>query len=242
MVLRDLHIPAVLVIAGIATAFSGVACIQPEDTFKDFGERYDTIDEASDPSATASVSTGLIVGCIPPAPGSVVEGTYLFALSAQLINEKPLFFKADVTFGDPAAPSITIALTPLRTPYREGTDNAGIANMTELPPALTIGTFPLSPEGEFSGNLPKDLEVTGKANPFSPNNLVASITLDAGQVCEVNEGEAPRVICGTLSGEVTKPIPLDLDGDNYYAMVKYDGTTLPDPIIFNCAADPAAPF
>lgn len=244
MDLRFLQLPAAFVVVGIASTVSG-ACFQPEDTFDDFGERYDKIDEASDPSATATVSTGLIVGCVPPGPESAVAGSYIFALSAQLINEKPIFFKADVSFGDPAtAPSMTIVLHPLRTPYRNGSDNEGIPIMTEVGDTISIGPIPLDAQGSYAGaDLGKDVTVSGLANPFSPNNLVATITLGGSQVCDVNPGEAPRVICGGITGEVTKPIPLELDGQNDYAMTKLTDDVIPAPeaVVYNCAGDLAVP-
>ncbi len=241
MDLRFFQLPAAFVVVGIASTVSG-ACFQPEDTFDNFGERYDKIDDASDPSATATVSTG-IVGCVPPAAESTAGGDYLFVLSAQLIPEKPIFFRATVTFGaDPAAPTFSMSLQPLRTPYREGDDNAGIPIMSEVGAALPVGPFTLNAQGQFEAQLPEALTVDGKANPYSPNALEATIKLDSGQICELNPGDPRNCIGGPVSGEVTKPIPLTLDKVNLYTMLPYDGTTLPDPLVYTCdgslVADP----
>lgn len=238
MELRVLHIPAALLVAGIAMSVSGVACIQPEDTFEDFGDRQEKIEGNTDPSATATVSTGLIQGCVPPGPDSPVAGTYVFALSAQLGNTKPILLRADVTFGDPlTAPSISMTLTPLTTPYQDKGPP-----FSDVPPSLSIGPFPLNPDGTFEAQLPS-LEVGGDANSITGADLAATIKLESGQVCEVNPGEAPRVICGNVSGIVTKPLndfPLDPE-KNFYAMTKFEGT-LPEltTIQYDCAGSTAS--
>lgn len=243
MELRAFHIPAALVIVGIAASVSGAACLQPEDSFKDFEKRYDDIDEASDPSSSSSVSTGVIEGCIPPMAGSAAEGSYIFALSAQLSNTKPIFLRADVTFSaDEAAPSISMSLTALRTPYREAADNENIPRFAPIEPALKVGPFPLDAEGQFTAEFP-ELTVSGKANPFSPNDLVAVIRLESGQTCELNEGEEPLTICGNVSGDVSKPIPIELKAEkNFYAMLKYDGTNVPAGIPYDCGGTLSAAF
>jgi hypothetical protein len=231
MHLRALHIPAAVFVLAVATSVSGAACIQPEDTFDDFAERYKDTNQGS--TSEATVTTGQIVGCVPPGPDSAVAGTYIFALSVQLGNKKPLFFKADVTFGDPeTAPSISMKLTALGTPYIDGTDA-----FAEIPPTLDIGPIPLNADGTFSAKLP-ELSVNGDANSITGSDIVATISIDSGQVCEVNEGQAPAIICGTISGDVTEPISLKLDpAKNFYAMTKYDGAIPNDPttIVYDCA-------
>jgi len=236
MELRVLQIPAALVITAIAASVSGGACVDPQGTFDDFAERDEKIVK---PTEAPAVSTGVVEGCVVPVAGSAAEGTYLFALSAQLENTQPLMFRADVTFGaDAAAPTISFTLTPLRTPYRSAADNESLALYEEIPPTLEIGgPFALDAEGKFSADLKKDLSVDGKANLFSPNALVATIKLGlSNQICEPAEGVAPTTICGAVTGMVTKPIPLELnEGENFYAMTKYDGVTIPPEIFYDCA-------
>jgi hypothetical protein len=234
MQLRALHLPAALIV--FAASVSGAACKQPEDAFDDFGERLEEVDQGP---TSVSVSTGLIEGCVPPGPDSVVAGTYIFALSTQLGQEKPIFLKADVTFGDPASPSISMTLTPLATPYID-TDSDPF---TELPPSLEVGPFPLDAEGRFSATLPP-LSVAGDANSITGSDIEATINIDSGQVCEVNEGQLPGIICGTITGQVTEPIDLELkEGSNFYAMTKYDGTLPTDPtqIVYDCAGSTGQP-
>lgn len=237
MQLRALHIPAALVVAGIAMSVSGAACIQPEDTFTDFEKRYDAIEgeDAGESVATAAVSTG-VEGCVPPGPESRTAGTYIFALSAQLANNKPIFLRADVTFGDPATdPSVSMVLTPLGTPYID----TGTAPFTDVPPSLSIGPFPLDAQGQFSAQLPL-LAVGGGANSITGANLEATVKIENGQFCEVNEGVEPAVVCGNISGNVSEPIELELKPEkNFYAMTKYEGPTPTDPTLiqYNCAGE-----
>lgn len=230
MHLRALHIPAALLLVAITTTVSGSGCIAPADTFDEFGTRLEEVDQG----ATAAVSTGLIAGCIPPGPDSAVAGTYIFALSAELANTKPIFLKAEVTFGDPAtAPSISMRLTPLATPYVD----TGTAPFTEVPPALEVGPFPLDAQGKFVAALPL-LSVGGAANAITGSDLEATIKLESGQVCEVNEGQTPGIICGNVSGDVSKPIDYPLAAEkNFYAMTKYDGDVPTDPtqLVFDCS-------
>jgi hypothetical protein len=238
MELRVLHIPAALIVAGVALSVSGAACIQPEDTFDDFAERQAKIEGNTDPSATASVSTGLIVGCQPPGPDSLVAGTYVFALSAQLSKTKPIFLRADVTFGDPlTAPSVSMTLQPLGTPYID----TGSAPFSDVGAALPIGPFPLNPDGTFEAQLPS-LAVDGGANSITGNDLEATIKLISGQFCDINPGDVPPVICGPVSGDVTEPIDLELDPEqNNYGMTKYEGAVPTDPtqFVYDCGGSKA---
>lgn len=159
------------------------------------------------------------------------SGAWVAAFSVQLINEKPLFFDVAVTGSEGG---LTLSMTPLRTPYREGSDNEGIPPMTPVGSSFTLHTSALGPDGEFILETGPDLNISGLANPFSPNDLVATLTLE-GRACP---DDAEGAFCGTISGEVTKPIPLALDGQNTFAFNEQTSSTL----VYSCEGDLADPF
>lgn len=175
--------------------------------------------------------------------GSPAEGVYLFALSAKLNNEKPILFQGNVVFGeDAAAPTFTMQLTPLRTPYREGADNQSIDPLTPLPPALDLGPFDLAQDGSFDAQFP-EVQVTGKANTFSPNDLKAVVAIH-GRFTEDPSSSPEKLgfVCGTLEGNVISPIALVLTTEeNFFSMTKLDGPP-PNEIAYDCAGNHAVPF
>jgi len=175
-----------------------------------------------------------------PTAGSPLEGSYVFALSATLSNTAPILFQGELAFGEnPSAPTFTLQLTPLRTPYRTGADNETLEPLTAIPPALDLGTFSIAADGSFDAQF-NPVRVTGKANPFSPNDLEATVAIQ-GKFSEDPAGSPENVdfVCGTLDGQVDAPISLELTADeNYFSLTRIGtGGTLPDTIAYNCAGD-----
>jgi len=197
-----------------------------------------TADGGGDASSTGS-------GGGAPTAGSPAEGVYIFGLSASLRNGAPILFQGNVTFSDdPDAPSFRLLLTPLRTPWRTGVDNESIEPLTALPPPLELGPFDLAPDGSFDAQFP-EVQVTGKANVFSPNDLKAVVRLK-GRFSEdpASSPEKLGFVCGTMEGQVTSPIALDLVAEEcFFAMTKLDESgTLPTAFPYNCAGDMVEEF
>jgi hypothetical protein len=172
--------------------------------------------------------------------GNPVEGTYLIALSAHLDNATPILFQGELTLGDDAqAPAMSIRLTPLRTPYREAADNQGIEPLTPIPPPLDLGPFPVEADGSFVAQFP-EVQVTGKANCFSGNDLKATIRL-TGKLSD--DPATLGFVCGPLEGEVTSPIAVELTAEqDFFSMTLIEGGALPDSVVYDCAGDVSDPF
>ena len=178
-----------------------------------------------------------------PEPAGPADGKYLFALSAgQVVADKPLLFDADVKIVEGSAGAeLDITLTPLGTPYRaiESTP------MTPVGAAIPLGAYPIATDGTFTAELPQ-ITVAGDANSISPRDLEATVVMK-GTICGNAEGEGLVKLgffCGTISGQVTEPIDIDLEeAKNSFTFLKYDGA-LPGEadILYNCNGDVAAPF
>lgn len=232
-----LRCAAVLLTTSVAVAVAG--CPNPEQTFEDFGERY----AALDPS-TVSVSTGPAPDCVLPEVGGAVDGTYVFALSPgqlPVVEKKPLLFTGQVTIVEGGAGvEVNIKLTPLGTPYRN--DDA-IPDLDPVGPEADLGNFAIGADGTFVADLP-EISVDGRANPVSPGELVATVTL-RGQICaNENEDAAVKVgfFCGSVEGVVTEPTDITLEAaKNNFTFTRYEGE-LPAAITYNCAGDAAEPF
>jgi hypothetical protein len=239
--LRAASARAALALVATSAAVLAAGCPDPQQTFDDFGERY----EALDPQQGSS-SSGPVEGCQVPEPGGDVDGTYLFALSAgQIVPNKPLLFDATVTIVEGASgPELNLVLQPLGTPYRA---DETVDPLAPVGSPIDLGSYPIAADGTFSAELP-EITVGGQANSITPRDLTATVTL-AGQICANPPGQGEGGVelgffCGQLSGNVTEPIKLVLEAaKNTFTFIKYDGE-LPgeEEIVYDCAKDVAAPF
>jgi hypothetical protein len=195
-------------------ALLGVAgCPDPAGEFDDFAERW----QAANPDAGAVGDAG---PCTPPDP-SALGGKYIFALSAVIARETPILFVADVT-GD--ASGLTFVLQPLSAADR----------VTPVGTPITIGPLPLGADGSLHAELPP-LVVSAEANPVTGGEIEAQVVLD-GRFCDV-----AGFYCGTVSGTVTRPIPVDLAGSTFAIERLANGTPPAEPFI-DCNRNRAAPL
>ena len=154
-------------------------------------------------------------------------GDHVLAVSVQLAPSKPLFFSASViTDGD----GLSLQLYPLRTPYR--TPEGGEV-MTPVGGPIPILVDTVGSDGAFTAATGQ-IAIPAEANAISASEITASLTL-TGTACP---GEPDGTFCGTVSGEVTAPGTLVLDGANFFAFNPTDATQLE----YDCAGSVAAPF
>jgi hypothetical protein len=73
---------------------------------------------------------------------------------------------------------------------------------------LLLGPFPVQANGAFRADMP-GLAVPGAANPVTGGDILANVVLE-GSLC----GDA-RSFCGTVTGNVSSPLPLDLAGSTF---------------------------
>jgi hypothetical protein len=154
----------------------------------------------------------------------LASGAHVLALSVQLRNDRPLFFDAAVA---PSGDGLSIELTPLRTPYRDvGTP------MVPVGTPISLTTGPVGLDGSFTLET-GTVSVTGEANPFSPGDITASMTL-VGTACPGGAGS----FCGTLSGQITAPVSLVLEGSRNFFAFNEPGADLTYDCTGNVAGAP----
>jgi hypothetical protein len=197
-------------------AFLTSGCVDPEARFEAFAKRAapDIPDATPGDGGTCTVE-----------PGSV-QGEYLLALSVTLAPTKPIV--ATVQIDTPVhgeGTGLTLDAQPLRSADRR----------TPVGEPIVLGPFPVDAEGGYRAEVP-GLEITGEANPVTGGDISASAVL-AGNLC----GDG-RFFCGTLSGAVEKPLPLDLAGSTFTLTRIEPGGPWPDQPAVDCAGTLADPL
>ncbi len=212
----------------LAMAVSG--CTNPEGAFNDFTDRQKALQEAGT-DAGAGVDAEVDAGsCMPPGPGDL-DGQYLFALSAALNPKLPVLFLAhlkSVAYAGSGAAGVGLDMTLQSLDAKD--------RKTPVGAPLVIPTLGLGADGQIASTQLPDITVDGTANPIQVGlGIVASAALH-GQFCGVQD-----FYCGTVSGNVTKPITIKLDGSTYTFEVITDPGSLPTPPLIDCARNPADP-
>jgi hypothetical protein len=207
-----------LAISFPALALTG--CPDAEGQYDEFKDRhYALYPPGSGGEGGATTDGGT---CVPPKPGEM-DGDYLFTFAAVLDPTKPVLFATKVTTADAGGlTSMSWTIQGLLWSDRKTL----VGDPIQLP-AATINA-----DGTFKAKLPP-LSLVGETNPFSHSPLEADVTLE-GKFC----GSGPY--CGTFSGNVTKPIPLDLAGSSW-TLEKVTGTDYPEPPTVNCKGLLAVP-
>lgn len=194
--------------------FSG--CVDTEGKFNDFARRLGT----KEGGIGGDASTCTV------APNSV-HGQYLLAISVVIAPTKPIVTLTDLT--TPAmsgGTGLALSAQPLLASDRK----------TPVGAKISLGPFPIDANGGFVANIP-GLQVTGLANPVTGGDITADIVL-TGNLC----GDG-RFFCGTVTGQVQKPLPLDLQGSTFtLTRVDVDAGTFPTQPAINCAGDLADPI
>jgi hypothetical protein len=194
----------------------------------DSASAADSASSADSSSAAESVSSS--GSGIEPCR-SAAAGFYYASFSITLANDKPLFFNAVI---EGEGDDLSLTLTALRTPYREDFENEDIPVLAPVGEEIRLESFSVNPEGDLRAET-GSFRVEGAANPFSPNDIVAQLSLE-GSGCP-GSGD-PTAFCGTLSGEVTSPIVLELDPEqNFFA---FEAT--PPPGHYDCAGSQPEEF
>lgn len=201
--------------------FLVTGCPDAEGQYDEFKDRFNQLHPpGSGGEAGAAGSPGDAGGdaavCAAPQPGEI-DGDYLFALAAVLDDSKPIVFSAKVsTQAAGGGTQMHWVLQGLLWSDRK----TPVGDPIDLPP------FDLSADGAFDSVLPP-LSIVGEANPFSHTPITAEVTLK-GKFCG-----ADTFFCGTASGNVTKPVPIPLDG-SAWTLEKTSGGAYPEPPKINC--------
>lgn len=201
----------------IASAACG-GCVDPGGQFDAFVSR------ARPPQSDAGNARGDASVCAV-SPGDV-EGQYLFAISVTLAPTKPILALTDVT--TPASGGGTgfaFDAQPLSAADRR----------TPVGQKVSLGPFRVDEDGAYRAEIP-NLQVTGAANPVTGGDIAADAVL-SGTLC----GDG-NFFCGTVSGNVTKPLPLDLAGSTFTFTRVDSPTDLPAQPAVDCKGSLADPL
>ncbi len=208
----------VLAAVGLLPVISG--CPATEAEFNNFIDNYQSINASS----SGSGGGGGAQACAAVPAAGEADGDFLFALSAKLNPKKPVLFDTDLTTQDgPNGLQFSLLLQPLDAKDRTSPVGA----------STTVGPFDVNADGSFTAVFPP-LSVDGAANGLTGSDLVAEATI-IGQLC------APAdFICGDITGWVTSPSMLPLDGSTFTMERLSAPGTFPEPPKINCAKDEAA--
>ncbi|MCC6523610.1 MAG: hypothetical protein IT373_13215 [Polyangiaceae bacterium] len=177
-----------------------------------------------------TTSTGSGGGCNDVPTAGEVDGEFFFALSAFLNPQKPVVFDSTLTTTQGAnGLEYSLDLQPLAASDRT----------TPVGSVIHVGPLPVDADGTFDSALP-ELTVPGAANPITVgSDIVATITLH-GELCGTAD-----FICGPVTGNTTKPLPLNLasnPGSNFTMERVTTPGTYPEPPQINCAGALANPL
>jgi len=153
------------------------------------------------------------------------DGERLLTLSTPLSPSAPVLFAATLTTADGGGTFLfSLSLAPLAAADRE----------TVVAPPFDSGPFQVAAGGSFAASLPP-LSVPGEANPISGTELEVTGAVLSGTLC------APAdFICGDLTGDLTKPVTMSLQGSTF-TLERVVGS-YPEPPRINCDGDLADPL
>ncbi len=169
-----------------------------------------------------------ITDAAPPEPDAPpvadlpdINGYFLMAIAVVFLPEKPILFYTEIemTKNDDGTGVATFSATPLT-----------VAEHTQIGDALVAQDVPISNAGEASANFVGWIE--GAANPISGQPIELDCTIHI-----VIEDE--DFYCGDVTGSVTRPTPLDVEGSTVGGIRIEEGTTgadLPEAV-GNCPED-----
>lgn len=208
-----------------AVAWLSAGCADPEGAYEDFVERRKAQAGQGGQGGQGPTTCDEI-----PAAGEI-DGEYLFALSARVggldnNRDNPIMLLNTVTT-TASADGLTMSwvLQPLLVTDRK----------TPTGDALTLSGIAVDAEGKYDSN-PDELNVPGDANPLSGSPITADLTSLRGLICKGAE-----FFCGNADGDVSKPIPLSVDGSSF-AMEKVEAGVYPEPPKTDCSGALAKPL
>ena len=184
-------------------------CPDPEGEFNDFTSRI--------PDAPLAVDAAPLVD----GPIADVSGTFLIGLTNDLLaGVMPIQFLATQTVDRTGGGyRVTLSFQPLDKTTR----------LAVGAPAV-FGPVDVSTNGEFTANLPGELTIPAEANTLLPQPIVANTVVIVGRISTAD------FHCGTLDGNVTQPVVIDLGASHTtYGAIRVPpgtmGSALPPPVV-----------
>jgi hypothetical protein len=179
-------------------AWLGCACVDPEARYADFNER-------------TSGMRGSDGGTVEPTERFDWSGRYLLALSTVLGPDQPLLFAVDA--------EVSSDLSTIDLGFQSLTTSQDSQPRTPIGDPFRVDYLPYPEDGTFSADL-GEVTVPGRANPITGSDIVAQVQLLAS--ARMGDDELPQHFCGEVSGMVIRPVPFDLAGSTFGAVLTDD--------------------
>lgn len=191
--------------AGAIIALAACACTDPGANFNDFVSRV--------PDARRPVDAPFLTS-IPD-----VSGRFFLAVASVVDVDQPLYFISEntMTAKPDGTAVIDVHITPLNFATLQPVTGGTPLGDTGLPVSIA-GHF------EYTQNM---ITIASEANPFSSSDLVADPLTFSATI------RSADFYCGDVSGMLTSPLSLSLDGSTFGAVRVPDGAIgdqLPDPV------------
>lgn len=188
-----------------------LSCVSPDAP----GAFEAYLDRTSDARAAVSSDTGAAAAEIP---AEALTGSWLLAMSTTIDADLPLLFAMDVAV-EPGASRGTLTIQSLASDFEAGGETPREGARTPVGDTVVVPDVALV-DGRFEIAL-DEVTLPAEANLIIalPIRVVASMS---GAVMRRAE---EIVLCGTLSGKVLSPLPLDLAGSTFGAIQADDFTS-----------------
>lgn len=218
------------VAASLFVLVTAAGCVDPEQTYDDFLDRFAHVDSGLLDGAGTLTPDG---GCKLPPPDEV-DGQFLFVVSIQVAPKTPILYLLDATHvvdGD------GLQVTTVAHPLDKKDRHTIVGDATNV----VTAHYRIAADGNFSADLPSTI-TPDLAEPVTGQNVTSNLTL-MGRSCSERTPEHPDstidFTCGTLKIHIDVPTVLDATGTFTTTRVT-DPNKYPDPVI-DCAKTAANP-
>lgn len=164
--------------------------------------------------------------CEPPLAGEA-DGTYQLVVSATVSPGSPLLGLAELT-STAGADGLDLSM-----------ELTWLAASDRKTPTSNSQTLTGTVNGEGTLAVSFDIDIDNTANPVLDAPLVAPEVNLAGLFCK--DPMAEQANCGAVTGNVTAPAEIDLEGSTF-TLYAADAAALPDNPIINCEGTEADPL
>jgi hypothetical protein len=204
---------------GLVLAFAwGCSSSQQGTANDDGGNPFGSGGAASD----AGTGCGTVGSCAAP-DTSTLAGEWVFALAATLGPTKPILFRATVSAN---GASWQWTLVPLNAKTRLAIPG----------PPIVLAESSILADATWSFTTAGPIAIPAAANPLTGSDIEAGPIGFTGQICG-----GRTFYCGDVTGQISKPISLDLNGSHWTLARAPSPGVLPEEIFVDCTCRRADP-
>ena len=216
--LRSVPLSHLLLVAGAALLLSG--CPDPPGVIDGFVDRTNNCADRPPP------------GDVPVVSRTDATGAFLLAIAADIDSSKPLLFNAVVNLDTTGEPwTMSMELQPLI-----------VADRTPVEPFWETGDIEIGGFGTFDADF-GEIVINGAADPIIPGAEVTAtlalhgvigVTEEAGMAGDVAFDAGTRVLCGTVSGQITAPANVPLTGTFASVAIESESSLMEMQVVDKC--------